>query len=56
MAAPAPQFKSWHALAPDAAEAKLEFLDYEPQPWEENDVDIKIAHCGVLWLRCPYDA
>jgi D-arabinose 1-dehydrogenase-like Zn-dependent alcohol dehydrogenase len=47
MAAPAPQFKGWLALAPDAAEGKLEFLHYEPKPWEENDVDIKITHCGV---------
>jgi alcohol dehydrogenase (NADP+) len=25
----------------------MKWQDFEPKPWEETDIDIKITHCGL---------
>lgn len=34
-------------LDKDSVKGKMVWQDYEPKPWEETDVDIKITHCGI---------
>ena len=34
-------------LSPEAAQGKMVWQEFEPKPWEETDVDIKVTHCGV---------
>ncbi|KAE8441510.1 hypothetical protein EG329_004898 [Mollisiaceae sp. DMI_Dod_QoI] len=46
MAAPY-KFQGWMGLDKDAAEGKMVWQEYEPKTWTEDDVDIKITHCGI---------
>lgn len=39
-------FQGWMGLDKDSI-GKLEWQSYEPKPWEETDVDIKVSHCGI---------
>jgi alcohol dehydrogenase (NADP+) len=32
----------------------MKWQDFEPKPWEETDIDIKITHCGFEALVPPY--
>ncbi|BGP52233.1 hypothetical protein JCM10450v2_008204 [Rhodotorula kratochvilovae] len=41
------KFTGWQALGTDSIEGKLEWKEYEPKAFAEDDVDIKITHCGV---------
>ncbi|EHK50464.1 uncharacterized protein TrAtP1_007571 [Trichoderma atroviride] len=41
------KFEGWVALDKNAAEGQMVWQTYEPKPWEETDIDIKITHCGV---------
>ncbi|KAK4124670.1 GroES-like protein [Parathielavia appendiculata] len=41
------KFEGWLGLDPSAAQGKMQWGEYEPKPWEETDVDIKITHCGI---------
>ncbi|KAK5465003.1 hypothetical protein LTS15_001566 [Exophiala xenobiotica] len=41
------KFQGWLGLDPEAVKGKMVWKEYEPKPWEETDVDIKITHCGV---------
>ncbi|GJN94742.1 hypothetical protein Rhopal_007834-T1 [Rhodotorula paludigena] len=41
------KFEGWQALGTDSIEGKLEWREYEPKAFAEDDVDIKITHCGV---------
>ncbi|KAL2128080.1 hypothetical protein VTI74DRAFT_9759 [Chaetomium olivicolor] len=41
------KFEGWLGLDPSAAQGKMQWGEFEPKPWEENDVDIKITHCGI---------
>lgn len=47
MAATDYKFEGWLGLDPSAAEGNMKWGEFEPKPWEETDVDIKITHCGV---------
>ncbi|MCJ1467144.1 hypothetical protein MMC07_005766 [Pseudocyphellaria aurata] len=40
-------FQGWMGLDPSAVEGNMKFQSFDPKPWEETDVDIKITHCGV---------
>ncbi|KKY18056.1 putative zinc-binding alcohol [Phaeomoniella chlamydospora] len=40
-------FEGWMGLGKDSAEGKMVWQGYDPKPWEESDVDIKISHCGI---------
>lgn len=34
-------------LDADSAKGNMVWKDYEPKPWEETDVDIKITNSGI---------
>ncbi|KAI6781612.1 formaldehyde dehydrogenase-like protein [Emericellopsis cladophorae] len=41
------EFKGWVGEDPSAAEGNMKWKTFEPKPWEETDVDIKITHSGI---------
>jgi threonine dehydrogenase-like Zn-dependent dehydrogenase len=41
------KFEGWLGLDPSSAEGNMKWGEFEPKPWEETDVDIKISHCGI---------
>lgn len=41
------KFEGWVGYDESAAEGKMVWGAYDPKPWEETDVDIKISHCGI---------
>jgi D-arabinose 1-dehydrogenase-like Zn-dependent alcohol dehydrogenase len=41
------KFEGWVGHDTSAAEGKMVWGEYEPKPWRETDVDIRITHCGV---------
>ncbi|KAL8243651.1 hypothetical protein R6Q59_009909 [Mikania micrantha] len=42
------KFQGWLGLDKDSVNGKMVWQVYEPKPFdEENDVDIKITHCGI---------
>lgn len=41
------KFQGWLGYSPKAAEGEMKWDTYEPKKWTENDVDIKITHCGI---------
>ncbi|KAM0812512.1 hypothetical protein AB5N19_12503 [Seiridium cardinale] len=59
-----PRFQGWLGKTPEAAEGKMEWGDFEPKKWTEDDVDIEISHCGICgsdvhvlksgWSQTPY--
>jgi len=40
------KFQGWMGLDKNAI-GNLKFQEYQPKPFEETDIDIKISHCGV---------
>ncbi|KAI1101935.1 NADP-dependent alcohol dehydrogenase C [Jackrogersella minutella] len=42
-----PKFQGWLGKSPDAVNGKMEWGEYEPKKWTEDDVDIEISHCGI---------
>jgi D-arabinose 1-dehydrogenase-like Zn-dependent alcohol dehydrogenase len=40
------QFQGWVGLDKNAV-GNMKWQTFEPKPWEETDVDIKITHCGI---------
>ena len=47
MAAAPYKFQGWMGLDKDATQGKMVWQEYEPKTWTEDDVDIKITHCGI---------
>ncbi|OQD80130.1 hypothetical protein PENANT_c039G04796 [Penicillium antarcticum] len=41
------KFEGWCGLSPEAGKGKMVWQEFEPKPWEETDVDIKVTHCGI---------
>ncbi|KAL2869687.1 NAD(P)-dependent alcohol dehydrogenase [Aspergillus lucknowensis] len=41
------KFEGWLGLDASSADGKMQWKEFEPKPWEETDVDIKITHCGI---------
>ncbi|KAL1977933.1 hypothetical protein VTN31DRAFT_792 [Thermomyces dupontii] len=41
------KFEGWLGLDPDAINGKMTWGEFEPKPWEETDIDIKVSHCGI---------
>jgi len=40
-------FEGWLGKDESSAEGKMQWGEFEPKKWDEDDVDIKISHCGV---------
>ena len=41
------QFEGWCGLDKHSANGKMVWQGYDPKPFNEDDVDIEISHCGV---------
>ncbi|MCJ1350312.1 MAG: hypothetical protein MMC33_000293 [Icmadophila ericetorum] len=41
------KFQGWLGLDPKAVEGNLRFQEYEPKPWSETDIDIRVECCGI---------
>ena len=41
------KFQGWMGLDKNSVQGKMEWQEFEPKTWTEDDVDIKITHCGV---------
>jgi alcohol dehydrogenase (NADP+) len=41
------KFQGWLGLDSNSAKGNMVWREYEPKPFEETDVDIKITHCGI---------
>ncbi len=41
------KFQGWMALDKNSVQGKMEWQEFEPKTWTEDDVDIKITHCGI---------
>ncbi|KAI0900426.1 NADP-dependent alcohol dehydrogenase C [Annulohypoxylon nitens] len=59
-----PKFEGWLGKSPEAVQGKMEWGEYKPKKWTEDDVDIEISHCGICgsdihtmksgWIPTPY--
>lgn len=41
------KFQGWMGLDKESIKGKMVWQEYEPKTWTEDDVDIKITHCGI---------
>ena len=41
------KFEGWLGHDADSVNGKMVWGEFEPKPWEETDVDIKVTHCGI---------
>jgi alcohol dehydrogenase (NADP+) len=41
------KFAGWMGLDKDADKGKMVWQEFEPKTWTEDDVDIKVTHCGI---------
>jgi hypothetical protein len=41
------KFQGWLGKDKDAVKGKMQWGDFEPKKWSEDDVDIEISHCGI---------
>jgi alcohol dehydrogenase (NADP+) len=41
------KFQGWLGFDKESVNGKMKWQEYEPKTWTEDDVDIKITHCGV---------
>jgi hypothetical protein len=49
------KFSGWMGLDNESYKGQLVEGEYEVKPFEENDVDIKISHCGICGtFSLPY--
>ncbi|EUC38314.1 hypothetical protein COCCADRAFT_83099 [Bipolaris zeicola 26-R-13] len=58
------QFEGWLGKDEESVKGKMEWGQFDPKKWTEDDVDIEISHCGICgsdlhtlssgWSPCPY--
>lgn len=41
------KFEGWMGLDKESVKGNMVWQEYEPKTWTEDDVDIKISHCGI---------
>ena len=41
------EFKGWLGYDPESVKGNMKWDTFEPKKWTEDDVDIKITHCGI---------
>jgi alcohol dehydrogenase (NADP+) len=41
------KFAGWMGLDKDSVQGKMVWQEFEPKTWTEDDVDIKVTHCGI---------
>lgn len=42
-----PKFQGWLGKTADSVNGHMEWGEFEPKKWTEDDVDIEISHCGI---------
>lgn len=40
-------FQGWLGLNKDSAKGNMVWRDFQPKPFQDTDVDIKVTHCGI---------
>lgn len=40
------KFQGWLGFDKDSVKGNMKWQEFEPKPFEETDIDIKITHCG----------
>ncbi|KAG6007121.1 hypothetical protein E4U21_006305 [Claviceps maximensis] len=58
------KFEGWMGLDAESSKGNMVWQEYEPKPWEETDVDIKVTNSGICgsdvhtlrsgWGKTPY--
>lgn len=41
------KFEGWLGDKPESAQGQMQWGEFEPKKWTEDDVDIKVTHCGI---------
>lgn len=41
------KFQGWLGLDAESFHGKMQWGEFEPKKWTEDDVDIEISHCGI---------
>jgi alcohol dehydrogenase (NADP+) len=41
------KFEGWVGHDEDSVNGKMVWEEFEPKPWEETDVDIRVTHSGI---------
>jgi alcohol dehydrogenase (NADP+) len=41
------KFQGWLGQDADSVQGKMQWQSYVPKTWTENDVDIRVTHCGI---------
>jgi D-arabinose 1-dehydrogenase-like Zn-dependent alcohol dehydrogenase len=41
------KFEGWLGKDKESVKGKMEWGQFEPKKWTEDDVDIEISHCGM---------
>jgi len=41
------KFEGWLGKDKESVNGKMEWGQFEPKKWTEDDVDIQISHCGI---------
>lgn len=44
-------FEGWLGHDANAVDGGMQWGAFEPKKWDENDVDIKVTHCGIVCLH-----
>lgn len=58
------KFEGWLGKDKESVKGKMEWGQFEPKKWTEDDVDIEVSHCGICgsdlhmlssgWAPTPY--
>ena len=58
------KFEGWCGHGPESAKGQMKWEEYTPKTFTDDDVDIKISHCGICgsdlhtlrsgWYPTPY--
>lgn len=40
-------FQGWAGLDAEACKGNMKFQSFQPKPFDEDDVDIKVLYCGI---------
>ncbi|KAJ6016643.1 NADP-dependent alcohol dehydrogenase 7 [Penicillium sp. IBT 35674x] len=41
------KFEGWMGLDKESAKGNMVWQQFEPKPWEETDIDMRVTHCGI---------
>jgi len=41
------RFEGWCGHGPESVKGQMKWGEYEPKIWSEDDVDIRVSHCGI---------